>query len=412
MQVGKNKMLMRKANMDRRRFMLGTAAVAAGLNVIADSSAHAADANNVQPNHSSGLFDKIYGCIAGAYIGSAFGVSVEGWDRSRIASQYGLLQDLQPRPFRKGSFPPGTTEDGMERQKYMYLAIIEKKDRITADDLVGSWLKVMTNEKLEGMNYMTEQFDRDLMEIARAGTVPARRLGEKGYPHLNAPIRCFHPIALINACDEAGAIKDMQDILRVYQPAESDGYEWGKPYMAAVAHALRADATVDSVIETALKYASADIKKEIQAGLDAVDKINDPINERKEIYKGFAKIYNKQTDTGSNAGAYPQSRAHECATMALSFFKAVKGNVKDGIILAANNGRDADCNTAATGGLCGAFSGTKTIPAEWIETVDAATKKNPYTNSQLTIEETAKGMYAALQSKAKKMSAYVELMKS
>jgi ADP-ribosylglycohydrolase len=98
--------------------------------------------------------------------------------------------------------------------------------------------------------------------------------------------------------------------------------------------------------------------------------------------------------------------------MALSFFKAVKGNVKDGIILAANNGRDADCNTAATGGLCGAFSGTKTIPAEWITTVDAATKKNPYTNSQLTIEETAKGMYAALQSKAKKMSAYVELMKS
>ena len=300
----------------------------------------------------------------------------------------------------------------MERQKYMYLAIIEKQDRITADDLVGTWLKVMNNEKLEGMKRMTEQFDRDLMEIARTGTVPARRLGEKGYAHLNAPIRCFHPIALINACDEDGAIKDMQDILRVYQPVESDGYEWGAAYMAAVAHALRPDASVDSVIETALKYSSADMKKEIQAGLDIVAKISDPINERKEIYKGFAKIYNKQSDTGPDAGAYPQSRAHECATMALSFFKAVKGNVKDGIILAANNGRDADCNTAATGGLCGAFSGTKTIPAEWIETVDAATKKNPYTNSQLTIEETAKGMYAALQNKAKKMSAYVELMKS
>jgi hypothetical protein len=300
----------------------------------------------------------------------------------------------------------------MERQKYMYLAIIEKQDRITADDLVGSWLKVMTDEKLEGMNYMTEQFDRDMMEIARAGTVLPRRLGEKGYPHLNAPIRCFHPIALINACDETGAIKDMQDILRVYQPAESDGYEWGKPYMAAVAHALRPDASVDSVIETALKYSSADMKKEIQAGLDIVAGFNDPINERKEIYKGFAKIYNKQSDTAVNAGAYPQSRAHECATMAFSFFKAVKGNVKDGIILTANNGRDADCNTAACGALCGAFSGTKTIPAEWIETVDAATKKNPYTNSKLTIKETAKGMYAALQSKARKMEAYGKLIKS
>jgi ADP-ribosylglycohydrolase len=412
MQVGKNKMLMRKANMDRRRFMLGTAAVAAGLNVIADSSAHAADANNVQPNHSSGLFDKVYGCIAGAYIGSAMGVPVEGWDKSRIASKYGLLQDLQPRSAYKEILPPGTTEDGMERQKYMYLAIIEKQDRITADDLVRTWLKVMNNEKLEGMKRMTEQFDRDLMEIARTGTVPARRLGEKGYANLNAPIRCFHPIALINACDEDGAIKDMQDILRVYQPVESDGYEWGAAYMAAVAHAFRADASVDSVIETALKHSSAGMKKEIQAGIDIVAKISDPINERKAIYIEFAKIYNRQSDTGPDAGAYPQSRAHECTTMSLSFFKAVKGNVKDGIILAANNGRDADCNTAATGGLCGAFSGTKTIPAEWITTVDAATKKNPYTNSQLTIEETAKGMYAALQSKAKKMSAYVELMKS
>ncbi len=395
--------------MDRRRFMLGTAAVAAGLNVIADSSAHAADANNVQPNHSSGLFDKVCGCIAGAYIGSAMGVPVEGWDRRRIAERYGLLQELQPRrATRMQILPPGTTEDGMERQKYMYLAIIEKQDRITADDLVRTWLKVMTNEKLEGMKRMTEQFDRDLMEIARTGTVPARRLGEKGYAHLNAPIRCFHPIALINACDEDGAIKDMQDILRVYQPMESDGFEWGAAYIAAVAHAFRPDASVDSVIETALKYSSADMKKEIQAGLDIVAKFSDPINERKAIYEEFAKIYNKKTCTGR----YDESRAHECATVALSFFKAAKGNAKDAMIFAANNGRDADCNCAASGGLSGAFSGTKTIPAEWLTTVDAATKENPYTNSQLTIEETAKGMYAALQSKAKKMSAYVELMKS
>jgi hypothetical protein len=44
--------------------------------------------------------------------------------------------------------------------------------------------------------------------------------------------------------------------------------------------------------------------------------------------------------------------------------------------------------------------------------IDAATKQNPYTNSQLTIEETAKGMYAALQSKAKKMEAYGTLINS
>jgi ADP-ribosylglycohydrolase len=403
-------MAMKKTNLNRRELLRQAGICAAGLNLASITSIAKA---NEDEHKTTSLFDKIYGCIAGAYIGSAMGVPVEGWDYRKIAYKYVLLQEMQSRRVIKGTLlVAGSTEDGIERQKYMYLAIIEKQDRITANDLVGTWLKVINDEKLEGMKQMTEQFDRDLMATAKAGTIPARRLGEKGYPHLNAPIRCFHPIALINACDEEGAIKDMQDILRVYQPAQSDGYEWGAPYMAAVAHALRADATVDSVIEVALKYSSADIKKEIQAGLDIVANCSDPINERKTIYAEFAKIYNKQSDTGPDAGAYPQSRAHECATVALSFFKAVKGNVKDGIILATNNGRDTDCNTAATGGLCGAFSGTKTIPAEWITTVDAATKKNPYTNSQLTIEETAKGMYAALQNKARKMEAYGKLIKS
>ena len=399
---------MEKTNLNRRELLRQAGICAAGLNLASITSIAKA---NEDEHKTTGLFDKIYGCIAGAYIGSAMGVPVEGWDYRKIAYKYVLLQEFQSRRVIKGTLlMGGSTEDGIERQKFMYLAIIEKKDRITANDLTGTWLKVMNDEKLEGMKQMTEQFDRDLMATARAGTVPARRLGEKGYVNLNAPIRCFHPIALINACDEDGAIKDMQDILRMYQPVESDGYEWGAPYMAAVAHALRPDATVDSVIETALKYSSADMKKQIQAGLDIAAKVSDPINERKTIYEEFAKIYNKQTDTG--AGAYPQSRAHECATVALSFFKAVKGNMKDGIILATNNGRDADCNTAATGGLCGAFSGTKTIPAEWIETVDAATKKNPYTNSQLTIKETAKGMYAALQNKVRKMEAYGKLIMS
>jgi ADP-ribosylglycohydrolase len=397
---------MEKMNLNRRELLLQAGTCAAGFNLALITSIATAGEDE---HKTTSLFDKIYGCIAGAYIGSAMGVQVEGWDRRKIAYKYGLIQEFKPRPALKGSFPPGATEDGMERQKYMYLAIIEKQDRITADDLVRAWLKVMnSNEKLEGMKFMTEQFDRNLMEIARAGTTPARRLGEKGYVHLNAPIRCFHPIAVINACDEDGAIKDMQDILRVYQPAESNGYEWGAAYMAAVAHAMRPDASVDSVIETALKYSSADIKKEIQAGLDIVAKFSDAINERKTIYEEFAKIYNKETATGD----YPQSRANECTTVSLSFFKAVKGNMKDGIILTANNGRDADCNSAACGGLCGAFSGTKTIPAEWIKTVDAATKQNPYTNSQLTIEETAKGMYAALQNKVKKMEAYGALIKS
>lgn len=36
--------------------------------------------------------------------------------------------------------PSGTTEDGVERIKLLILAIGEKKDRITAEDLGKTWL--------------------------------------------------------------------------------------------------------------------------------------------------------------------------------------------------------------------------------------------------------------------------------
>ena len=93
--------------------------------------------------------------------------------------------------------PPGTTEDGMERQKYMYLAIIEKQDRITADDLVGTWLKVMNNEKLEGMKQMTEQFDRDLMEIAQSRHGSRAAAWRKGLP----PFECTDTLLSPNRPD-------------------------------------------------------------------------------------------------------------------------------------------------------------------------------------------------------------------
>jgi len=234
------------------------------------------------------------------------------------------------------------------------------------------------------------------------------RLGEHGYAHLSAPIRCFHPIVIINACDEQGAISDTCDVLRVYQTLESEAYAWGSAYNAAAAHAMRDDASVDSVIETALKYSTGEMRDEIGAGLDIVGKYDNPIEQREAMYEDFAKIYNKQTCTGY----YDMSRAHECATVALSMFKAAKGNVKDAVILATNLGRDTDCNAAASGGLAGAFSGTATIPPGWIQTVDSATKGNPYTNSQLSIGETAKGMYGALQHKIARMQEYVELVKA
>ena len=65
---------------------------------------------------------------------------------------------------------PGTTEDGIERQKLIATAIIEKKDRILAQELVKIWQRDLDPAK---MIYKQERFDRSLLELANAGTPPS-----------------------------------------------------------------------------------------------------------------------------------------------------------------------------------------------------------------------------------------------
>jgi ADP-ribosylglycohydrolase len=359
----------------------------------------------------AGLFDKIYGCLAGSRIASAMGAAVEGWDMDRIARKYGVFNKLLAYHHYNVDWdhPAGSTEDGIERQKLMCTAIIEKQDRITAEDLVKTWVKVLNPNK---MKYMTEGFDRELLAQAKSGTVPAWELGGLSkHAHLNTTARSFHAIALINACDIDGVIRDVYEIGRVYQPPYSDSYPWGAAYNAAVVHAMRPDATVDSVIETALRYSAPKMRKEIQNGLDIAKKYSKPLDMRKELNEVYTS---KDSPYYVNARmkTYHASSIYETVTKALAVFAATKGNVKEAIVVAVNFGRDTDCLGASAAGLAGAFSGTGTIPTVWIEAVEEGTRNNPYTNSHLTIKETARGMYSALQNKVRKMKKYVTLMES
>ena len=329
----------------------------------------------------------------------------------RIAKKYGVFDKLVAYHHYNVDWdhPAGSTEDGIERQKLMCTAIIEKQDRITAEDLIKTWIKVLDPKK---MKYMTEAFDRDLLAQAKSGKVPAWELGRlSGHPHLNTTARSFHAIALINACYIDGVIRDVYEIGRVYQPPYSDSFPWGAAYNAAVVYAMRPDATVDSVIETALKYSTTEIRREIQNGLDIAKKYNKPLGMRRELNDVYTK---KDSPYYANARmkTYHASSIYETVTKALAVFAATKGNVKDAIIVAVNFGRDTDCLAATAAGLAGAFSGTGTIPVEWIEAVEKGTRNNPYTNSHMTIKETAEGMYKALQNKVRKIKKHVLLMES
>jgi len=332
------------------------------------------------------LRDKILGCIAGSQIGSAMGAAVEGWPYERVAAEYGVLDRFLPYAHYDGSWrrPPGTTEDGTERQRLMCTAIIEKQGRITPEDLARVWLRDCNEEH---MKQTMEGFDSKLVRLLRVG-VPPRKLGEySGWRDLVSVARSCHPVGLINAGDPEQARRDCMDIGRMYFPEGDVGLEWAGVVAGAIAHALLPKATVSSVVRATLSLAPEPVARELQAGLDMTRGARDAMAMRQR----FAGRYRRQ------GVGYALSYADEIVTKAFAIFKVTKGDPRAVIIAAVNFGRDTDCLASVAGGLAGALSGGKLVPAEWIRQMDAATRKNRYTVSKRTLGETADGIYRALR---------------
>lgn len=361
------------------------------------------------------LHAKIRGCIAATWVGSAMGAAVEGWTPERIDVMYGPLEELRSYCHYHNEWQrmPGTTEDGIERQKLMNTAVIRKGGRIDADDLIAAWLQELDPAK---MVYKQEAFDLSLLEMARAG-VPPRELGRL-WPFNNvvSMSRSSHPLGLINAGDPLNAARDTYDVGLVYNNETTFAQRWAALYNAALAAALAPDATVDSVIDTAVEYAAYRgqegtpyarydrIRAEIDQALElAARHPGDPMRMREAFYE----IY-----FGGKHFVYAAAQANEVVAKGLAIFYASGGNTRQAVITAVNYGRDTDCLAAVAGGLSGALSGVGDLDPSWIAQVNKATKADPYTNSHLDIDETAEGIYQAVKSKLAKERAYLKKMQA
>lgn len=342
------------------------------------------------------------------------GAAVEGWSRERIRETYGVLDRLVPykhyTAYTDWLRPPGTTEDGIERQKLIATAIIEKRDRIQAHDLVRVWLRDLDPER---MIYKQERFDRSLLELARAG-VPPSELGRLWpFPNVVSMARASHPLGLINAGDPRSAADDTFEVGKVYASETAFALRWAALYNAAIAEACRPQATVESVLATAREYATYraeagslyalydTVEMEVSRALDLAARYSDPMALRDAFYE----LYD-----GGTYFNYGMSQANEIVSKGLAVFALTQGDPREAIITAVNFGRDTDCLAAVAGGLAGALSGIRSLPPSWIEQVNAATLEDPYTNNRRTIEETADGLLEAFIARQRWLRSYLKLM--
>jgi ADP-ribosylglycohydrolase len=360
------------------------------------------------------LLDKIYGCIAASNIGSAMGAPVESWSTEAIREQYGVLEELLPyahyEPNERGGGrqrPAGTTEDGIERQRLMCTAIIEKKDRITPEDLAKV---IVRDANPDNFGVQMEPSDEMTYRVLKAG-VPYE---VSGYPSISTGYPCFipatdagrytagfgtvgfarscQPIGIINAANPEQAFADAVEIGKLYKPPHDVALFWSGAVAAAIAEALKPEATVASVIDVAQTYVPHQVRDEMQKGLAMAEHCESAL----EMPEVFNPLY------CNISGFHAMCKAHEIVTKGFAILQKTNGDPKESIIGAVNFGRDTDCLAAVAGGIAGALTGTKAIPDDWIQCVDEATRKNEYTVSKRTLKETSEGLYQALQTQLTK----------
>jgi ADP-ribosylglycohydrolase len=411
--------------MYRRNFIKnsGLAISAMGLSGLAvPTLAKGSSGNETQKQSGSkagvSLNEKFYGCICGSHIGSSMGAIPEGWSYSDIEAKFGTLEELNPYEHYNNGWmrDAGTTEDGIERQKLMITAIMRKGGRVNAEDVRAVW---RTEINLKAPGNVSEPFEGELLAMAKS-KMPARDIGKYcDYSGLNSFARACHPIGLINAGDPTAAAEDVFEVGQLYQTSNSRGLQWASVTAVAIASAAKPGATVDSVIGDIFKYcdfravvegrenwyaswAGVNIVEEIEKGLKLTAKCKD----FREMRVAFDSVYN------GKGMPYNMSFANEVVTKAVCIFKMVNADVKQAIIAGVNLGRDTDCITAVAAGISGALTGTSSLPAKWIEQVDSATKKNPFTNTKRTMKENSDVLLNAFKNRLNKMKEFYDIMYS
>jgi len=399
----------KRDTVDRRSFLKQGALAAAAAGAVSKAAGET-ETKAAAGGDAVRLREKFFGCIAGCHIGSSMGATVEGWSWERIEEKYGTLDKLVPYEHYGNRWirEPGTTEDGVERQKLMITAIIEKQDRVTAEDIRKIWVRDI---KPESAGKVSEPFEADLLAMAKS-PIPATELGKYcDYSGLVSLSRSCHPIGLINAGDVPHAIEDIYEAGQLYQTANSRGIQWAAVVVVAIAAATKPGATVDSVLGAIFDHCDKADKRFVK-GPNVVREIEDGLKltadckDFRDMRKAFDKKY-------SGRGIpYAASYANEVVTKAACVFKMVQGNLKDAIVAAVNMGRDTDCLASVASGISGALTGAASLPDEWLKQVDFATSKNIYTNSQRTLREHSDGLYSAFVAKLRKMKGYISEMET
>ena len=321
------------------------------------------------------LFNAVYGSLVGGAIGDAMGGVTQMMTYEHISQVFGVVNSLHPRGatpeaarFEPGA-PAGQVTDDTRLRNLLCGAIIRKGGRVTADDWAETWL-----DDMEGWFYtpVVNAYHKVFTK-----TAPPREAG-RGNMGSNSTAMSISPVGLVNACDPRQAALDAYNVAGLVH----EGYarDAACAIAAAVADAVRVEATVDSIVLAAVQFLAADndIGWRVEKAVGLARSEGTYEGFRRAFYDTMLLPWPQKALLGSKPleGFYDTAEPRETVPAVFGLLIIAGGDFARSVICATNFGRDADTIASILGSIAGALGGATSIPRHWIETVEAANPVN------------------------------------
>lgn len=320
------------------------------------------------PN-ASRLQRKIAGVLWGAAAGDALGGPVEGLSFQEIDRRHGRVDAMLPYdrpPMEHAHFTTkaGSYTDDTRLHLITCRALIASGGRPARGDLALAIAEYRERTPAPLARSFIEEYHL-------SGVYGERKLPFGGHP-TNGAIMSNAAVGAVHACAPHDAFRVAFELAYL-----TDGYakEAAAIHAAAVASAMRPDATPEGVVHEAFVAADA-FRRDgphwretvaqqpwaafegrpnhllVERALAVARRERDPFAIREALYPLL-----QVSPVGSEAG--------QTLAVALAMLVAADGDYRRAVVGAVNYGRDNDSYATVTGALAGALNGVEAVPAEW-----------------------------------------------
>jgi ADP-ribosylglycohydrolase len=313
--------------------------------------------------------DRILGSFYGVALGDAMGMPSELWPRRRVLEHFGQITGFLPGPdghFVVDGFVAGQVTDDTQQTLMLARAIIAEDGRVDAEVVAKHLVAWADRVGASEGNFLGPSSARAI-EALRNGA-SAWDTGKTG--ETNGASMRIAAVGIMSRPDDLAALVDRVEAASVVSHHTDVAISGASLIAGTIAAAIDSpvgddsdlDARLDAILETS--YAAAALGFERGERVVAASVIA-----RAKLAVWVAR--KNTTDTEFLQELYELVGASVATTdsvpAAIGLFVRAGGDPVRCCFLSANLGGDTDTIGAIAGGMCGAFSGFTSIPAEYID---------------------------------------------